>query len=114
MAIQFDPKSSGTTRKPSSGSYLSLGDDMDWNPKMGDIDVTSREIGTGSAISRFDKRSSLDSSGLDPVADLKNRLSMWGKQTDIELVGTKLTTDRSELPRRQKRVRYTGWCFNGR
>ena len=46
-------------------------DEKDWNPKMEDVAVSSREVKFGKAVSRFDPRP-------DPVTDLKNRLSTWG------------------------------------
>jgi hypothetical protein len=69
MALQFDGKSSGT-----APSTRSLDDDNDWNPKMEDVEVSSREANIGTAWSRYenDTRS-------DPVSDLKARLSLWGE-----------------------------------
>jgi hypothetical protein len=72
MSLQHDGKSSGTTEKSSTRSPKSLEDDKDWNPKMEDVEVSSREAGLGNAKSRFDNKP-------DPVTDLKQRLSMWGK-----------------------------------
>ena len=69
MALQFDEKPSGTASPPTRR----MEDDRDWNPKMDDIDVSSREINSGAAVSRFEK-----SERLDPVTDLKQRLSLWG------------------------------------
>jgi len=69
MALQFDEKPSGTAPPPTRR----MEDDGDWNPKMDDIEVSSREINSGAAVSRFEK-----AERLDPVTDLKQRLSLWG------------------------------------
>jgi hypothetical protein len=74
MALQFDEKPSGTA-PPSTRAYGRLEDDKDWNPKMDDVEVSSREINTGTAVSRYEKASERP----DPVTDLKQRLSLWGK-----------------------------------
>jgi hypothetical protein len=72
MALQFDEKPSGTT-SPMTRSYVRLEDDRDLNPKIDGIKVSSREISEGTAVSRYDVKR------LDPVTDLKQRLSLWGK-----------------------------------
>ncbi|RDW59569.1 putative isp4 protein-1 [Coleophoma cylindrospora] len=47
-------------------------EDKDWNPKVDDVDVTTRELGVSSGFERgVTERYS------DPVTDLKQRLSMW-------------------------------------
>jgi hypothetical protein len=74
MALQFDEKPSGTA-PPSTRTYARLEDDRDWNPKMDDVDVSSREINAGIAVSRYEKGTERP----DPVTDLKQRLSLWGK-----------------------------------
>ena len=51
-------KSSGTISKDT----FNIQDDLDWNPKMDDVEVTSRKLGN--------RRS-------DPVTDVKQRLSRW-------------------------------------
>lgn len=66
MAFQYEGKSPGAT--PQTRTYE---DEKDWNPKMDDVDVTSRELDIGTAISRYDTRKS------DPLTDLKARLSTW-------------------------------------
>jgi hypothetical protein len=71
MALQFNGKSSGTTN-PRTRQYENLDDDKDWSPKVDDVEVSSRELNVGSAVSRYDYRQS------DPVTDLKARLSTWG------------------------------------
>jgi hypothetical protein len=71
MASQYDEKSSGTT-PPQGQKYNGYEDDKDWNPKMEDVDVSSREVNFGTAVSRFDSNRS------DPVTDLRARLSTWG------------------------------------
>ncbi|KAF8861288.1 small oligopeptide transporter-like protein [Acephala macrosclerotiorum] len=71
MALQFDGKSSGTTN-PRTRQYSELDDDKDWNPKMDDVEVSSRELNMGAAVSRYDNNRQSD-----PVTDLKERLSMW-------------------------------------
>jgi hypothetical protein len=78
MALQFDEKSSGTTRLTRPNDKLE--DDQDWNPKMDDVEVSSREIAPGTAVSRFEKT--------DPVTDLKDRLSAWGQFQPIKRQGT--------------------------
>lgn len=70
MALQFDEKPPGAL-STSARTYARLEDDKDWNPKMDDVEVTSREINEGTVVSRHEKR-------LDPVTDLKQRLSLWG------------------------------------
>lgn len=70
MALQFDEKPSGTAPPPTRR----LEDDRDWNPKMDDVEVSSREVNAGTAVSRYEK-----GERLDPVTDLKQRLSLWGK-----------------------------------
>jgi hypothetical protein len=70
MAFQFDGKSSGTT--PKTRPFVRL-DDKDWNPKMEDVEVSSREVNIGTAVSRYD-----NDPRPDPVTDLKARLSSWG------------------------------------
>jgi hypothetical protein len=72
MAFQFDEKSPGATSPQTRAIYGKYEDERDWNPKMDDVDVTSREIEIGTAVSRYDVRRS------DPVTDLKARLSTWG------------------------------------
>lgn len=72
MALQFDEKPSGTV-PPSTRTYERLEDDRDWNPKMDDVEVSSREISPGIAVSRYDK----GTESLDPLTDLKHRLSLW-------------------------------------
>jgi hypothetical protein len=72
MALQFDGKSSGTT--PKTRPSVKLEDDKDWNPKMEDVEVSSREVNIGTAVSRYD-----NDPRPDPVTDLKARLSSWGK-----------------------------------
>lgn len=74
MALQFDEKPSGTV-PPSTRTYERLEDDRDWNPKMDDVEVSSREISPGIAVSRYDK----GTESLDPLTDLKHRLSLWGR-----------------------------------
>ncbi|TVY83460.1 Sexual differentiation process protein isp4 [Lachnellula suecica] len=64
MALQFDGKSSGTTG-PKTRSYISWDDEKDWNPKMEDVEASSREVEP-----RYDGK-------VDPVTDLKRRLSTW-------------------------------------
>jgi hypothetical protein len=73
MALQFDEKPSGTA-PPSTRAYERLEDDKDWNPKMDDVEVSSREINAGTAISRHEKAYERP----DPVTDLKQRLTLWG------------------------------------
>jgi hypothetical protein len=68
MTLQFDGKSSGTTPKTRR-----FEDGRDWNPKMIDVEVSSREVNIGTAVSRY------DNDRLDPLTDLKARLSTWGK-----------------------------------
>lgn len=51
-----------------------MDDDKDWNPKIDDVDVTSREVAPGTAVSRFDNTDRYS----DPVSELRQRLSMWG------------------------------------
>lgn len=51
------------------------GDDEDWGTKMDDIDVSTREIMPGTAVSSFNS----GTEELDPVNDLKRRLTTWGK-----------------------------------
>ena len=74
MALQFDAKSAGPI---SNSRSLKLEDDKDRNPKMEDVEVTSREVQLGRAVSRYEDRR------LDPVTDLKERLSLWGMFTRI-------------------------------
>jgi hypothetical protein len=74
MALQFDEKPSGTT-PPSTRTYDRLEHDRDWNPKMDDVEVSSSEINPGIAVSRNDK----ETERLDPVTELKQRLSLWGR-----------------------------------
>lgn len=74
MALQFDEKPSGTA-PPSTRTYDRLEDDRDWNPKMDDVEVSSREINPGIAVPRYDK----GTERLDPLTDLKQRLSLWGR-----------------------------------
>ncbi|CZR61509.1 probable isp4 protein [Phialocephala subalpina] len=71
MALQFDGKSSGTTN-PRTRQYTEFNDDKDWNPKMDDVEVSSRELNIGAAVSRYDNNRQSD-----PVTDLKERLSSW-------------------------------------
>ena len=80
MAFQFDEKSSGTTNSLTR-PYDKLEDDQDWNPKMEDVEVSSREIAPGTAVSRFENRT-------DPVTDLKNRLSTWGQSRPVKGQGS--------------------------
>lgn len=72
MALRFDEKSSGTTGKSTTRPLDMIEDDKDWNPKIDDVEVSSRELDQGNIKSRFESRP-------DPVTDLKQRLSMWGK-----------------------------------
>lgn len=72
MALNFDGKSSGTTN-PRTRKYSELDDDKDWNPKMDDVEVSSRELNIGAATSRYENNRQSD-----PVTDLKARLSTWG------------------------------------
>ena len=75
MALQFDGKSSGTT--PKTRPFVRIeDDDKDWNPKMDDVEINSREVNIGTAVSRYE----IDPRP-DPVTDLKQRLSSWGKLT---------------------------------
>ena len=78
MALQFDGKSSGTT--PKTRTFVKLEDeDKDWNPKMEDVEVSSREMNIGTAVSRYD-----NDSRPDPVTDLKARLDSWGEQIKLK------------------------------
>jgi hypothetical protein len=73
MTLQFGGKSSGTT--PKTRPFVRLeDDDQDWNPKMDDIEVSSREVNIGIAVSRYE-----DDPRPDPVTDLKQRLKSWGE-----------------------------------
>jgi hypothetical protein len=47
---------------------------------MEDVEVSSREIAPGTAVSRFEKT--------HPVTDLKNRLSSWGQSRPVNGQGT--------------------------
>lgn len=51
-------------------------EDKDWNSKVEDVEVTTREVGT--AVSSGYERGVTERYS-DPVTDLKQRLSMWGK-----------------------------------
>jgi len=72
MAFQFEGKLPGATSPETRRAYEKYEDEKDWNSKMEDVDVTSREVNIGTALSRYDSRRS------DPVTDLKERLSTWG------------------------------------
>lgn len=72
MALQYDGKSSGTTN-PRTRQYSDFDNDKDWNPKMNDVEVSSRDLDIGTAVSRYDNNRQSD-----PVTDLKERLSAWG------------------------------------
>lgn len=89
MALQFDPKSSGTTGK----TRKVVDDDSDWDfkmdDKMEDVTVTSREL-PGQAISRYSMQKNLD-----PVSDLKNRLSRWGELYTAFIYAVELIFNRS-------------------
>lgn len=76
MASQLYGTSSGTTN-PTTRQYNELVDDKDWNSKIDDIEVSSREVNIGTAVSRYDNRQS------DPVSELKARLSTWGMFVEI-------------------------------
>ena len=65
MSLQ-EEKSAGPKTRP----YMRMQDDQDWNPKMEDVNVSSRDITDGAAMARL---------RLDPVMDLKERLSRWGR-----------------------------------
>lgn len=69
MALQFTGKSSGTTNADKARPWVQPEDDNDWNPKLDDVEVSSREVPIGTAVSDFQK---------DPVTDLKERLNSWG------------------------------------
>ena len=62
MALQFDEKSSGTAEKSMTRSTIVFDDEKDWNPKLYDVEVTSRELEVGTAKSRLENRP-------DPVTD---------------------------------------------
>jgi hypothetical protein len=96
MTFQFDGKSSGTT--PKTPPFVKLQDDnKDWNPKVEDVVISSREVNIGTAVSRY------NNDRPDPVTDLKARLSSWGKL--IKAAPQQLLTiHRSKLSRRQERV----------
>lgn len=63
MADKFNPKSFGTT--------VSIAEDRDWNPRMDDVEITSRDLNNGWTGIR-------ERNQVDPVTELKNRLSRWG------------------------------------
>jgi hypothetical protein len=60
-----------------SRPFVKLEDDMDWNPKMEDVEVASREVQIGKAVSRY------EDSRPDSITDLKQRLSVWGRFPQI-------------------------------
>lgn len=64
MSSLFNKKSAG----PTARSYETKRDDQDWNPKMKDVNVSSRDITDGTSMARFRP---------DPVTDLKETLSQW-------------------------------------
>ena len=68
MALQFDGKSSGTTPKTRSSDKVE--NDKDRNPKMHEVEASSREVKIETAVSRYD-----DDSRPDPITDLKERLN---------------------------------------
>ncbi|PBP22617.1 small oligopeptide transporter-like protein [Diplocarpon rosae] len=70
MASQQTGKSSGTTI-PRARAYDEVEEEKDRNAKMGGYKVNSRELDIGIAVT------SNDVHRLDPVSDLKQRLSMW-------------------------------------
>ena len=69
MTLQVDGKSSGTA--PETRPF---DDDKDWNPEVKDVEVSSREVNIGIAVSRYE-----NDPRPDPVSDLKARLSLWGE-----------------------------------
>ena len=71
MALQYDGKPSGTAA-PGARKYTGFDDEKDWNLKMDEFEVNTREIDDGFSASGNDARQ------LDPVTDLRQRLSMWG------------------------------------
>jgi hypothetical protein len=74
-ALQFDAKSAGPMSK--SRPFVELEGDKDWNPKKEDVEVASREVQIGRAASRY------EDSRPDSVTDLKQRLSVWGRFSQI-------------------------------
>lgn len=54
MAFQFEGAPGATPQTRSN--YERYEDEKDWNPKMDDVEVTSREVNTGTAMSRYDNR----------------------------------------------------------
>ncbi|KAH8672106.1 small oligopeptide transporter-like protein [Tricladium varicosporioides] len=76
MALQFEGKPSGTDSSRTRPN-AKFEDDKDWNPKLDDLDVTSRELYRGNAVSRYDNRP-------DPVTDLKARLSTWDPNYPVD------------------------------
>ncbi|OWP04008.1 small oligopeptide transporter [Marssonina coronariae] len=77
MAAQQTGKSSGTTISRAR-AYNELEDEKDWNAKMDDYEVDARGLGIGIAVS------SNELHRLDPVTDLKQRLSMWDPNYPLE------------------------------
>ncbi|KAH7413044.1 small oligopeptide transporter-like protein [Cadophora sp. MPI-SDFR-AT-0126] len=70
MALQHDGKPSGTAA-PGARKYTDFDDEKDWTLKMDDFEVNTREIEARYPASGNDARQ------LDPVTDLRQRLSMW-------------------------------------
>ena len=105
MALQYDGKPSGTAA-PGARKYTGFDDEKDWNLKMDDSEVNTREIDDRFPPSGNDARQ------LDPVTDLRQRLSMWG-MLDHALVQKTDNADgkRSKLPRGQERFEDTGQLF---
>lgn len=97
MALRFDGKRSGTA-SPKTRNLVSFEDEKDWDPKMEDVQVSSRELPMKTALLRYDDN-------VDPVTDLKRRLSRWGKsiQHPIDLVFF-IDIGRPQLPRGQEGV----------
>ncbi|KAJ5054400.1 uncharacterized protein L3040_000674 [Drepanopeziza brunnea f. sp. 'multigermtubi'] len=78
MASEYNGKSSGTTAPKIRKYYDEIGDEKDWEVKFDDL-----EIGTQEADSRV-STSGNDARRLDPVTDLKHRLSMWDPNLPVD------------------------------
>lgn len=73
MAAQLDGKSSGTTNARTP-QYIDIEIDKDRDPTMNDVEATSRDIKAEVPMSRFGNHRQSD-----PITDLRERLSTWGK-----------------------------------
>jgi hypothetical protein len=72
MASEYNGKSSGTTTPKIRKYYDEVENEKDWDFKFDDLEIDTQEVELGDAASGNDARR------LDPVTDLKHRLSMWG------------------------------------